>query len=156
MPASNPSSGPNSIYIIACILLTCQLAGGACLASYLLLPESENSSSLAIAGVALVCLPWVFWTFTFLYRILSRTFGFRLGTGGAGCGGGNFPNVPKNANSGSGEGTDQGGPNGLKRALSVASHESEMPLNIWSHGWHATYDAFTVAHRLEDGPALNP
>ncbi|XP_054820462.1 uncharacterized protein LOC129319422 [Prosopis cineraria] len=133
MPASNPSSGPHSIYIVACILSICLLAGGACLASYLLLPESENSSSLAVAGVILVCLPWAFWIVTFLYRVLSRTFGFRLGAGGAancgGGGGGNFIDVPKNANAGSGEGNDQGGPNGLNRALSVTSHESEMPLN---------------------------
>ncbi|KAI9079710.1 hypothetical protein K1719_038331 [Acacia pycnantha] len=132
MPASNPNSGPNSIYVIACTLLICLLAGGACLASYLLLPASKASSSLAVAGVTLIGLPWAFWALTFLYRILSRTFGFRLGAGEANCGGGgggNFTNAPENANTGSGEGNVQGGPNELNRALSVASHESEMALN---------------------------
>lgn len=109
MPALNPSSGPNSIYVIACTLFICLLAGGACL---LLLPVSEASSSLEVAGVTLIGLPWAFWALTFLYRILSRTFGFRLGAGEANCsggGGGNFTNAPENANTESGEGNVQGG-----------------------------------------------
>ncbi|KAJ7957051.1 putative Membrane lipoprotein [Quillaja saponaria] len=57
----------------------------------MILPESEVQSWLPIAGVSLVCLPWLFWLLTLLYRIISRLCGIRVGGNyieGAGKGGG--------------------------------------------------------------------
>ncbi|GMN33119.1 hypothetical protein TIFTF001_003986 [Ficus carica] len=50
----------------------------------MVLPETPTTSWLPTVGVTLVGLPWLFWLFTFLYRVLSRVFGFRLGMD---CGG---------------------------------------------------------------------
>jgi len=99
------------------------VAGGACLVAYMLLPESEAASSwIPEIGVALVCLPWLFWSLTFLYRIFSRIFGYRVSIGGGGSGG-NW--VPANSDV---EVAPQAKGGDLKRESSVASHESEMAL----------------------------
>ncbi|CAJ2676820.1 hypothetical protein L195_g002170 [Trifolium pratense] len=131
MPVSDPSSGRVFIWIITCLLFISLIAGGVCLAAYLILPESETSSWIPIAGVALVCLPWTFWFFTCLYRIFSRCCGcrVRLGVNGGGGGGGNWggANAPKNADVEVANQSTKGG-NELNRMSSVASHESEMAL----------------------------
>ncbi|KAK7350904.1 hypothetical protein VNO77_09947 [Canavalia gladiata] len=125
MPVADPSSGRTFIWIITCILFSSVLAGGGCLVAYMFLPESQVASWVPPLGVTLVSLPWAFWILTFLYRIFSRCFGYRIRVGigegereGLGDGG--------NANA---HGEPSVTPNGgIDRALSVASHESEMPL----------------------------
>jgi len=99
------------------------VAGGACLVAYMLLPESETSSSwIPEIGVALVCLPWLFWLLTFLYRVFSRIFGCRVSIGGGGSGG-NW--VSANADV---EVASQAKGGNLNRESSIASHESELAL----------------------------
>lgn len=121
MPVSDPSSGRTFIWIIAGLLFISVAAGGACLVAYLLLPESETSTSwIPEIGVGLVSLPWLFWLLTFLYRIFSRIFGCRVSVGG-----GNW--VPTaNADVEVAVASHAKGDNLLNRASSVASHESEM------------------------------
>ncbi|KAK4264711.1 hypothetical protein QN277_025849 [Acacia crassicarpa] len=146
MPAPEYSNGRAYIWITACVLFICIVAGGACLAAYVLLPEDKVASWLPEAGVILVCLPWAFWFLTFIYRIVSRAFGFRVWCGGGGGGGravnernystkGDIEGAGGQAN---GKGDAQFGEagaaaaavsrGGLQRTLSAASHESEMPL----------------------------
>lgn len=125
MPVSDPSSGRTFIWIISGLMFMSIMAGGACLVAYLLLPESEASSSwIPEIGVALVCLPWLFWLFTFLYRILSRFLGCRVSIGG-GANGGNW--APANANADVEVASHAKGGD-LNRPSSVASNESEMAL----------------------------
>ncbi|CAL0325207.1 unnamed protein product [Lupinus luteus] len=137
MPVSDPSSGRTFIWLITCFLFISILAGGACLVAYMVLPESEIASWLPVLGVSLVCLPWAFWFFTFLYRVFSRCCGYRgvrvgnNGNGGGGGGGGRNNNEGS-VNAGGNvdvEGAGQSSKGGeLNRASSIASHESEMPL----------------------------
>ncbi|KAJ6682716.1 MEMBRANE LIPOPROTEIN-RELATED [Salix koriyanagi] len=53
-------------------------------------PTDPSRAWLPVAGIALVCMPWIFWLLTCIYRIFSRLFGFRvaIGSGGGGAGGG--------------------------------------------------------------------
>ncbi|OIW18155.1 hypothetical protein TanjilG_31275 [Lupinus angustifolius] len=130
MPVSDPSSGRTFIWLITCLLFISIIAGGACLAAYTVLPESETASWLPVLGVTLVCLPWAFWFFTFLYRVFSRCCGYRVrvGVGGGGGGGGNggSVNAPGKVDM---EGAGQSSNGGeLNRESSVTSHESEVPL----------------------------
>ncbi|KAK7369520.1 hypothetical protein VNO80_11559 [Phaseolus coccineus] len=123
MPVSDPSSGRTFVWIITGLLFISVVAGGACLVAYMLLPESETSSSwIPEIGVALVCLPWLFWLLTFLYRVFSRIFGCRVSIGGGGSGG-NW--VSANADV---EVASQAKGGNLNRESSVASHESELAL----------------------------
>ncbi|XP_014523779.1 uncharacterized protein LOC106780062 [Vigna radiata var. radiata] len=116
MSGSDPSPGRTFIWIITGLLFISIVAGGACLVAYLLLPESETSSSwIPEIGVALVCLPWLFWLLTFFYRVLSRTFGCRVTIGGVGSADVEVACRAKGAAN-------------LNRDSSVASHESEMAL----------------------------
>ncbi|BAT79183.1 hypothetical protein LR48_Vigan04g128900 [Vigna angularis] len=128
------SYGRTLIWIIAIILFTCVLVGGGCLTEYMVLPESKVPSWILVLGFFLLSLPWVFWLLTFLYQIFSRCCGCRIGFdvereglkvggGDRGSGGGatatvDDPNVKPNAN-----GIDR-----TLSVLSVASHESQMPL----------------------------
>lgn len=116
MPDAGPSSERAFIWLITCVLFLSILAGGGCLTTYLVLPESQITRLLEIVGVTLVCLPWAFWLFTSLYRIFSQSYGFifRVGVGAG--------NAPEN----SGVVTQQN--SGVNRAITIASHESEMPL----------------------------
>ncbi|KAK7318422.1 hypothetical protein RJT34_03122 [Clitoria ternatea] len=117
MPVSDPSSGRTFIWIITTLLFISIIAGGACLVAFLVLPESETESSwIPEVGVTLVCLPWAFWFLTFVYRILSRCFGYRIGFIGGGATG--DVEIASQAKGGG----------DLNRASSVASHESEMAL----------------------------
>ncbi|CAJ1937779.1 unnamed protein product [Sphenostylis stenocarpa] len=123
MPVSDPSSGRTFVWIITGVLFISILAGGACLVAYVLLPESETSSSwIPEIGVGLVCLPWLFWFLTFIYRILSRIFGCRVSIGSGGSGG-NWASAKSDE-----EIASQAKGTNLNRASSVASHESEMAL----------------------------
>ncbi|KAL6346059.1 hypothetical protein AAG906_025339 [Vitis piasezkii] len=56
----------------------------------LLLSASRHSRRRQLPWVLLVCLPWLFWLLTILYRLISRTCGFRMGGsyGGNGVRGG--------------------------------------------------------------------
>ena len=81
--------GYKLIWLISCFLFVSIAAGGGFLIMYMLLPESSSTSWLPLAGVTLVCLPWLFWFITFFYRIVSRACGFRMVIpGGGGDGGG--------------------------------------------------------------------
>lgn len=130
MPVADPSSGRTFIWLITCILFISIFARGGCLVAYLVLPESQIASWVPDVGVTLVFLPWAFWVFTFLYRIFSRCCGFRLRV-----------SVPNINNNGGGDQGGRGGSGGaannapvdddkkaVVRTLSIASHESEMPL----------------------------
>ncbi|GKV21587.1 hypothetical protein SLEP1_g31556 [Rubroshorea leprosula] len=92
MAVSGPSSSGLFIWIVTCILFLFIAAGGICLLAYMNLPESEITHWLPIIGLSLVCLPWLFWFLTFVYRVISRKFGFRMVIGGN-SGGGEDGNV---------------------------------------------------------------
>lgn len=81
MPVNDPRAGRAFIWLIASLLFVSVALGGGCLIMYMVLPDSDASSWLPIAGVTLVCLPWLFWFLTFVYRIVSRVSGFRVGIG---------------------------------------------------------------------------
>ncbi|TXG60329.1 hypothetical protein EZV62_014902 [Acer yangbiense] len=89
MSSSDESRGGYKlIWLISCFLFVSIAAGGGFLIMYMLLPESSSTSWLPLAGVTLVCLPWLFWFITFFYRIVSRACGFRMVIPGGGDGGG--------------------------------------------------------------------
>ncbi|WJZ86523.1 hypothetical protein VitviT2T_005970 [Vitis vinifera] len=90
MPLPDPRAGSLFIWVISCFLLLAILAGGSFLVLYMSLPQTQSTSWLPVAGVLLVCLPWLFWLLTILYRLISRTCGFRMGGsyGGNGVRGG--------------------------------------------------------------------
>ncbi|KAM7256073.1 hypothetical protein ACFE04_011814 [Oxalis oulophora] len=75
---TDPNAGKTFIWVTTCFLFASLIAGGVFLAMYMTLPESASTAWLATAGVSLVCLPWIFWFLTCFYRVLSRTFGFRM------------------------------------------------------------------------------
>ncbi|KAL5820123.1 hypothetical protein ACOSQ4_023965 [Xanthoceras sorbifolium] len=79
-------SGYTVIWLISCFLFISIAAGGGFLVMYMVLPESPSTSWLPLAGVTLVCLPWLFWFLTFFYRVVSRACGFRMVIGGVGVG----------------------------------------------------------------------
>lgn len=106
MPIPDPRAGRAFVWLVSCFLFISIAAGGSFLAMYMLLPESRTW--FAVAGVILVCLPWVFWIFTCLYRIVSRSCGFRMIIGGgdmAGAAGGG------KGGSGGGSGSNHGNNN---------------------------------------------
>ncbi|GMI93150.1 hypothetical protein HRI_002984300 [Hibiscus trionum] len=78
MPEPDPTVGHTYIWIITFILFICIAAGGGCLLTYMLTPDSQSSIFLPALGFSLVCMPWKFWTVTVLYRLISRFFGFRM------------------------------------------------------------------------------
>ncbi|KAJ0040411.1 hypothetical protein Pint_27403 [Pistacia integerrima] len=84
MPVRDPHSGYAFIWLVSFTLFLFLAAGGGCLVMYMILPESQSSSWLAITGVTLVCLPWLFWFVTCMYRIISRVLGFRMVVGSGG------------------------------------------------------------------------
>ncbi|KAG2399440.1 uncharacterized protein HKW66_Vig0080780 [Vigna angularis] len=101
------SYGRTLIWIIAIILFTCVLVGGGCLTEYMVLPESKVPSWILVLGIGFD---------------VERE-GLKVGGGDRGSGGGatatvDDPNVKPNAN-----GIDR-----TLSVLSVASHESQMPL----------------------------
>ncbi|KAK2656289.1 hypothetical protein Ddye_009341 [Dipteronia dyeriana] len=89
MSSSDESRGGYKlIWLISCFLFVSIAAGGGFLTMYMILPESPSTSWLPLAGVTLVCLPWLFWFLTFFYRVVSRACGFRMVIPGGGGGGG--------------------------------------------------------------------
>ncbi|XWS44680.1 hypothetical protein CRYUN_Cryun15aG0068500 [Craigia yunnanensis] len=78
MSEPDPTAGRTYIWTISCILFICIAAGGGCLLAYMTIPESQSSILLPVLGFTLVCMPWIFWIITVLYRITSRAFGFRM------------------------------------------------------------------------------
>ncbi|KAF3440623.1 hypothetical protein FNV43_RR18907 [Rhamnella rubrinervis] len=85
MPVNDPRAGRAFVWLVASLLFVSVAVGGGCLITYMVLPESHHTSSwLPVVGVTLVCLPWLFWFLTFVYRIVSRVFGFRVGIGSGG------------------------------------------------------------------------
>lgn len=90
MPVADPTSGRIFIWVISCFLFSCIAVGGSFLILYITLPQNISRPWLPIAGVTLVCLPWTFWFFTCVYRIISRALGIRVvfGSGAAEVGGG--------------------------------------------------------------------
>ncbi|KAG8089538.1 hypothetical protein GUJ93_ZPchr0011g27794 [Zizania palustris] len=56
------------VWLVTALLLLSVLAGGGCLAGYVVLPPSEAPHWLAAVGLALVALPWAFWLATCAYR----------------------------------------------------------------------------------------
>ena len=78
MSEPDPKAGRAYIWTISCILFICIAAGGGCLLVYITVPESQSSNLLPVLGFTFVCLPWIFWIVTIVYRITSRAFGFRM------------------------------------------------------------------------------
>ncbi|XVE83379.1 hypothetical protein DITRI_Ditri16bG0084200 [Diplodiscus trichospermus] len=78
MPEPDPKASCAYIWTISCILFICIVAGGGCLLAYITAPESQSSILLPALGFTLVCMPWIFWILTMVYRITSRAFGFRM------------------------------------------------------------------------------
>ncbi|XP_057519221.1 uncharacterized protein LOC130799939 [Amaranthus tricolor] len=66
------------IWVIAILLFSCIISGGTFLMLYMILPATPTTSYYPVVGIVLVCLPWFFWVLTMLYRILSRSLGFRM------------------------------------------------------------------------------
>ncbi|XP_039031869.1 uncharacterized protein LOC120166709 [Hibiscus syriacus] len=76
-----PDIGRIYIWTISCILFICVAIGAGCLLVYMTSPRSPSSDFLPILGFVLVCMPWLFWIITILYRITSRAIGFRMVAG---------------------------------------------------------------------------
>jgi hypothetical protein len=96
MPVEDPTSGRLFIWLVSFFLFITIAAGGSLLLMYVVLPADPSRAWFPVAGIALVCLPWLFWVLTCFYRILSRIFGFRIAVGsinGGGDTGGGHPNV---------------------------------------------------------------
>ena len=151
MSASNPRSGCASMWLLCSVLFISIVAGGGCLIVYMILPKPQSTSWLPVAGVTLVCLPWLFWFLTFLYQVISCVCRFRHRIHGVDAGGdGGAPNVvtePPSDSQGKQAGHlgvmvvgNQNGHGGMEgklgkqsRSSSYASnnlHESEMPLAL--------------------------
>ncbi|KAL4351307.1 hypothetical protein GQ457_06G042890 [Hibiscus cannabinus] len=151
---SESDLGHTYIWTINCILFICVAVGGGCLLVYMTSAEPQSSNLLPVLGFVLVCMPWLFWIITIVYRITSRAFGFRMVTGnlygkGEGSTGGDGgatvgdndidgaeivdagaktqPNSPKNG----GRGIEKGSRHSSSSSndVSIDSHESEKPLS---------------------------
>ncbi|KAG5067189.1 hypothetical protein JHK86_010920 [Glycine max] len=124
--APDPSYGRSFIWITACFLFICVLAGGGCLVEYMVFPESEVPPWMPLLGFTLICLPWAFWLLTFLYRVLSRCCGCRFGFGG-GCGGDggrDGASAPRDANV-------EANNNESRASQAGKSHNGQLPNKKW-------------------------
>ncbi|GMG99823.1 hypothetical protein Nepgr_001663 [Nepenthes gracilis] len=108
MPVVNQRVASCYIWLISCVLFICIVVGGAFLFLYLFRPEFESPSWYPTAGIILVGLPWLFWFLTCLYRILSRTFGFRMVCWGMNYGGSQDRGASTGVDGFSGSGGDGG------------------------------------------------
>lgn len=63
-----PPGSSVCLWLVTVLLLLSLLAGGTCLAAYVLLPPQEAPAWLPAVGLALVALPWAFWILTCAYR----------------------------------------------------------------------------------------
>ncbi|EAZ03457.1 hypothetical protein OsI_25595 [Oryza sativa Indica Group] len=66
--------GSACVWMVTALLLLSVLAGGGCLAGYLVLPPHEAPHWLPAVGLALVALPWAFWVATCSYRSWPHLF----------------------------------------------------------------------------------
>lgn len=95
MSATDSGAGCTSIWLVIYSLLSISLAaGGGCLIAYIFLPKSQSTSWLPFAGVTLVCVPWLFWFLTFLYRVILCVSGLRVSTDCEAGGGGKTSEGP--------------------------------------------------------------
>ncbi|KAK5793244.1 hypothetical protein PVK06_034384 [Gossypium arboreum] len=78
MSEPDPTAGRTYIWIITFLLLISIVAGGGCLLTYLLVPNSQSSIFLPTIGFTLDCMPWIFWIIIVVYQFTSRVFGFRM------------------------------------------------------------------------------
>ncbi|XP_009108970.1 uncharacterized protein LOC103834657 [Brassica rapa] len=148
MPVPDPGAGRVFIFLITLFLFLSIAVGGGCLIAYTILPYPPVW--LSYLGIFFVCLPWSFWILTFAYRIVSRTFGFRMVIGS----GGNNNNATGESNArdidppeqsleaqdddpeaithpqGQVEGNQSKKRMSTSSNSTVDSHESEMPLAI--------------------------
>ncbi|XP_010447674.1 PREDICTED: uncharacterized protein LOC104730228 [Camelina sativa] len=152
MPVPDPRAGQAFICLITLFLFLSIAVGGGCLIAYTVLPYPPIW--LSYLGIFFVCLPWFFWILTFAYRIISRTFGFRMviGSGGNNNNGNGEPqsrdvdppeqsleppaDEPDTIAHAQGQVLVSIEGNQSKKRMStssnstIASHESEMPLAI--------------------------
>ncbi|XP_010527071.1 PREDICTED: uncharacterized protein LOC104804459 [Tarenaya hassleriana] len=142
MPVPDPQAGRTFICLITFFLFLSIAIGGGCLIAYTILPYPP--SWLSYVGITFVCLPWLFWLLTFVYRLLSRSLGFRMvvGSGGNASGdtvtreieppGQNLESPPEETprQCPSGDGNKSKERTSSSSSSSVASHESEMPFAI--------------------------
>ncbi|XP_010526985.1 PREDICTED: uncharacterized protein LOC104804402 [Tarenaya hassleriana] len=151
MAVPDPGAGQAFVYLVTFFLLLSIAVGGGCLIAYTILPYPP--SWLSYVGITFVCLPWLFWLLTFVYRLLSRALGFRMVVGSGGNADadtvtreieppGRNPEsqheeTPAKVQSGQALMSNGGqeGNRSKKRTStssnsSLASHESEMPLAI--------------------------
>ncbi|KAI0507917.1 hypothetical protein KFK09_014045 [Dendrobium nobile] len=63
-------SGNICFWFISFLFFLLILAGGAMLILYITLPEMEDSTWLAVAGIVLIAVPWLFWILACLYLTL--------------------------------------------------------------------------------------
>ncbi|XP_020576759.1 uncharacterized protein LOC110022229 [Phalaenopsis equestris] len=61
-------SGNICFWFITFVFLLLIVAGGAILVIYITFPETEGSGWLAVAGIVLIGVPWLFWIMACLYR----------------------------------------------------------------------------------------
>ncbi|KAL6868189.1 hypothetical protein ACP4OV_015034 [Aristida adscensionis] len=67
-----PAGGSACLWTVTALLLLSLLAGGACLATYIVLPPHDAPAWLPAVGLALVALPWAFWLATCAYRCATQ------------------------------------------------------------------------------------
>ncbi|KAF0894619.1 hypothetical protein E2562_001915 [Oryza meyeriana var. granulata] len=65
-------AGSACVWLVTALLLFSVLAGGGCLAGYVVLPPNEAPHWLPAVGLALVAVPWAFWLATSAYRCARR------------------------------------------------------------------------------------
>ncbi|XP_062197354.1 uncharacterized protein LOC133900260 [Phragmites australis] len=66
-----PPGGSACLWLVTALLLLCLLAGGACLAAYIVLSPREAPAWIPTVGLVLVALPWAFWIATCAYRCIA-------------------------------------------------------------------------------------
>lgn len=98
MPVNDPRAGRAFVWLVTSFLFISIAIGGGCLITYMVLSDSDAPSWLLLAGITLVCFPWLFWCLTFVYRVFSRVCGFRVGIGNVCVGGDGVDNARGNNN----------------------------------------------------------
>ena len=135
MSELDPTAGRTYIWTISCILFICIAAGGGCLLAYITVPESQSSILLPALGFTLVCMPWVFWIITAVYKITSRAFGFRMVIGDLY---GNGSVAAKSAGDGGGA-TADAGVNDIDGAQILDVNAKSPPSSPENDGRHAQF-----------------
>lgn len=78
VPVVEQKAGSCYVWVITTVLFICVAAGGTLLAIYVINPNSSSVAAYPAIGISLICLPWLFWFVTILYRFLSRKLGFHM------------------------------------------------------------------------------